>query len=162
MSLAVVQNARSPRDCGGRRPYVDDRGAFFGDGTPLLEHDKAGDWRPRRRQELAWLLNRGYGLSLDMEWRMARLGSVAAALNRGDVALAAVALTLAELPPVPNMERARRMAEADAALRRRRSPAARGRATFGAAMVGETVSEWGRPLPAHLPACAPRHEATAA
>lgn len=58
----------------------------------------------------------GFGFHVDMEWRMARLGYVAQAMNKGDLSLAAISLVHAQLPPLPDPGSACRMAMADGLL----------------------------------------------
>lgn len=84
-----------------RYPRVSAAGAFIGDDLALLERDPSGRWRPRQQHTLEKMLGRGYGVPVDLGWRMDRLGSVARALNKGDLSLAAIALVHAELPPLP-------------------------------------------------------------
>jgi len=97
----------------GRHAYLDESGAFIGTGVPLLEKGAAGDWRPRRRIALERLFCIGYAQPVDLEWRMTKLGAVARALNAGDRSLAAIALVQLNLPPLPDLDAAARMAEAD-------------------------------------------------
>lgn len=70
----------------GLHPFLNDAGAFLADGTPLLERDGAGTWRPRSLGGLAD--------------RRDSLATIAKALNRGDRSLAAIALVQAEFPPL--------------------------------------------------------------
>ena len=78
-----------------------------------MEKDADGRWRPRQRQLLEFLLTKGYGGDVDLESRMGGLRSVAAAMNKGDIGLARIALVLAQFPPLPDAEGGREMAEAD-------------------------------------------------
>ncbi len=100
----------------GHHAYVNRMGAFLGPGVPLLGRDSFGRWQPRPRPVLEKLLGAGYGVSVDLGWRMDRLASVARALNKGDLGLASIALVHAELPAVPDSEAARRVAEYDGRL----------------------------------------------
>ncbi len=54
----------------GRHAYLNENGVFIGRGTPLLEKDADGRWRPRQRQLLESLLTKGYGGEVDLESRM--------------------------------------------------------------------------------------------
>lgn len=100
----------------GSHPYVNEGGAFLGRGVPLLEQDGIGRWRARPRSMLEKLLRVGYGVPVDLGWRATQLGYVAQALNKGDLCLARISLVRAELPPLPNGDRARAMAKADGLL----------------------------------------------
>ena len=103
-------------DGDGRWPYLNDDGAFLGDGVALLERDAQGLWRPRPRETLQRLLDIGYGDGIDADRRIAALASVARALNAKATARAAMTLVHAGLPPLDDPARARKMAEADALL----------------------------------------------
>ncbi len=100
----------------GFHPYLNGDGAFLGDATPLLEKDTRGRWRPRSQRILESALSRGYGVPVDLGWRMNSLASVARALNKNDRCLAAIALVHAELPGLPNAAAAGRMASAEGRL----------------------------------------------
>jgi hypothetical protein len=114
MALSFVNEFKLARPKGdGFHPYLNVSGAFLGTGTPLLERDSHGRWRPRRRATLEHVLAKGYGVPVDLEWRMDSLATVARALNRGDRCLAAIALVHAELPALPDAGAAKRMAKAD-------------------------------------------------
>lgn len=97
----------------GRGAYLDDSGACFGIGVPLLEHDDYGRWRARPRQVLERLFAIGLGAPIDLSWRMIKLAGVARALNAGDRSLAAITLVQAELPTLTSDVLTRRMALAD-------------------------------------------------
>ena len=114
MSLPFVREFRlgGPRG-DGRHAYVNQDGAFLGLRVPLLEKDELGRWRARHQPALEKLLGVGYGVPVDLGWRMARFENVARALNKGDLSLAAIALVHAELPPLPDADRARWMAQSD-------------------------------------------------
>lgn len=100
----------------GRHPYLNGDGAFLGEGTPLLEKDQSGRWRPRPQSVLEKLLTTGYGIPVNLDWRMHKLACVAHALNRGDRSLAAITLVHTELPVLPEGS-PRRMAKADGLLK---------------------------------------------
>lgn len=100
----------------GRRPYLNSEGAFIGLGTPILERDAAGRWRPRDTSELGWLLKSGYGNTVDKSRIERGLGQVARALNKGDLSLASIALVHCELPSLRSLEDAKRMAKTDGLL----------------------------------------------
>jgi hypothetical protein len=113
MSMPAVREFKIAGPKGdGRHAYLNENGVFIGRGTPLLEKDADGRWRPRQRQLLESLLTKGYGGEVDLESRMSGLRSVAAALNKGDIGLARIALVLAQFPPLPNAEGGCEMAEA--------------------------------------------------
>ena len=97
----------------GRHAYLDISGAYIGAAVPLLEKDAAGRWQPRSRAIFERLFRIGYQRPLDLEWRMTKLAAVARALNAGDRSMAAIALVHAQLPPLPDLDAAARMAEAD-------------------------------------------------
>lgn len=97
----------------GLRAYLDNSGAFFGADVPLLEKDAAGRWRPRPRRTLERLFEIGYGEPFDLYSRMAKLASVASALNANDRSMALSALTQMSLPALADATAARRMAGAD-------------------------------------------------
>lgn len=99
----------------GRHPYVNPTGAFLGQGVPLLEKDALGRWRPRRQSTLEKLMGIGYGAEgpLALGWRVAQLGCVAQALNKGDLCLASISLVHMALPPLPSGAHACAMAKAD-------------------------------------------------
>jgi len=114
LALPFIREFRlAGRDGDGVHAYLDDQGAFLGRGTPLLEKDASGRWRPRLQATLEWVLTKGYGVPVDLEWRMNGLAAVARALNKGDRSLAAIALVHAELPALPDERAAGRMAKAD-------------------------------------------------
>lgn len=94
----------------GVHPYLNERGAFLGDGTPLLEKDSIGCWRARARPNLEKSVSRSYGVPANLEWRMGRFEAVARALNKGNRSLAAIILVHAELPPLPQRIGAHRAA----------------------------------------------------
>jgi len=97
----------------GLHPYLNERGAYLGRGTPLLERDASGHWHPVARDRLERILSTGYGVRIDLGGRMGSLAAVARALNKGDRSLAAIALVQAEFPPLPNQRAAFRMARVD-------------------------------------------------
>lgn len=99
----------------GRHPYLNEDGAFLGNATPLLAK-KAGSWSPQPRGALEQILTAGYGIPVDLGWRMKNLSCLAHALNRGDRSLAAILLVHMELPALPDGG-ARRMAMADGLAR---------------------------------------------
>ena len=114
MALPFVQEFKlGGREGDGVHPYVNERGAFLGRGTPLLERDAIGRWRPRSRNVLERIVSRGYGTTVDLEWRMECLAVVARALNKSDRSLAAIALVHASFPALPETDSWRRMAIID-------------------------------------------------
>jgi hypothetical protein len=94
----------------GVHPYLNEYGAFLGDGTPLLEKDSLGRWQPRARPLLERSLSKSYRARANLDWRMDSFAAVARALNKGNRSLAAIALVHAELPPLPNAVAATRIA----------------------------------------------------
>jgi len=97
----------------GRHPFLDANGAFIGIGVPLLTQDTNGHWHPRPRVELERLFHIGFGERVELGWRMAKLASVARALNAGDRSMASIALVQMNLPPLPDHAAALLMARAD-------------------------------------------------
>jgi len=68
MALPFVQEFKlGGREGDGVHPYVNERGAFLGRGTPLLERDAIERWRPRSRYVLERIVSRGYGTTVDLE-----------------------------------------------------------------------------------------------
>jgi hypothetical protein len=63
------------------------------------------------------LFSIGHDRSVDLEWRMAKLASVARALNVGDRSMAAIALVQTELTPLPDIASAHRMARANGLIK---------------------------------------------
>ena len=104
-------------DGDGRWPYLNDDGAFLGEGVALVERDAHGLWRTRPREALQRLLDIGYGGGINAGRRIDALDSVARALNAKDKARAAMTLVHAGLPPLTDPERARKMAQANALLK---------------------------------------------
>jgi hypothetical protein len=106
----------------GRHAYCSEQGAFLGRGTPLLERavDGAGRarFRPRDPSALARILRIGYGREVETSFLMSRLGAVASALEKGDLALANILLVHARIDPLPDEDAALRLAKADRSLRR--------------------------------------------
>jgi hypothetical protein len=100
----------------GRNAYLNNDGAFVGRGVPLLERDPLSRWRPRDRAVLERVLAKGYGVPVELGWRMTQLRNVANALNSGDLALASISLVHTKLPPLPSSDHARAMAIADGLL----------------------------------------------
>jgi hypothetical protein len=96
----------------GLHAYLNDEGAFIGFGTPLVEKDHSGAWRPRPLAELDTMLKIGYDDPVPVQRRMGNLAAVARALNKGDRALAAILLVHAEFPPLPDRFAAERMIKA--------------------------------------------------
>ncbi len=118
MSPPLIREFRlAGHSCDGIHPFIDDHGVWHGNGTALLEQDSAGTWRPRPRTDLEQILSEGYGIRVSMERRMSNLLVVAKAMNRGDQALAAIALVHAEFPPLPDEDAAFRMARFDKLLK---------------------------------------------
>jgi hypothetical protein len=71
----------------GVNPYINESGAFLGDGTSLLAKDNEGRWFPRDIQELELQLSK-------------EASALCKALNEGDYALASIELVLMRLPAV--------------------------------------------------------------
>ena len=71
----------------GSHPYVNEGGAFLGRGVPLLEKDGIGRWRARPRSTLEKLFRVGYGVPVDLGWRITQLGYVAQALNKKETSV---------------------------------------------------------------------------
>lgn len=78
----------------------DETGLFLGD-TPLLARDAGQGWRPRPLDELNAASAASYGLPVDFAAKLAGLGVVAAALDRGEIALAKIAALQLRLPDPP-------------------------------------------------------------
>ena len=91
----------------GRHAYVNKDGAFIGRGVPLLELGALGRWKPRGNAMLEHLFVKGYGIPVELGWRIRQLRYVAQALNKGEMALANFSLVRAELPPLPSSSHAR-------------------------------------------------------
>ncbi len=88
----------------GVHPYLNEEGAFLGNGLPLLEKNFRGRWQPRSRSLLERALSTHYGVPVNLDWRMDKLASVADALTKGDLSLAAIALVHTQLPPSPKRD----------------------------------------------------------
>jgi hypothetical protein len=117
MTLPFIREFRLGGSHGdGLHPYVNLDGAFLGRGVPILEEDESGRWRARPRSTLEKLFRVGYGVPVDLGWRITQLGYVAQALNKRDLCLANISLVRMELPPLPNDDHARAMAKADGLL----------------------------------------------
>jgi hypothetical protein len=105
----------------GRHAYCNASGAYLGRATPLLERykDSSGaiHFRPRSELSLARLLGKAYGRVMDTGRLMLSLRTVARALDRGDLALANIALVHAEIEPLPDEDAAERLAKADRLMR---------------------------------------------
>ncbi len=86
----------------GINPYLNEEGAFLGDGTALLTKDKEGRWRPRNRSELELRLAKEIRAPSEVGKRMDRLPSLCKALDKGDFALASIELVLMQLPAISN------------------------------------------------------------
>jgi len=113
---AIREFALAGKSGDGRRPYLNADGAFIGLGTPILERDGTGRWKPRDSTELGWLFKSGYGNAID-KLRIERgLARVASALNNGDLSLASIALVHCEIPPLRGFDDASRLAKTDALL----------------------------------------------
>ena len=95
-------------------PYLNAEGAFHGGGVALLEKNEFGRWRPRPLPALERILSAGYAQPVDMSRRMQSLDAVATALNDNNPSLAAIALVQAQFPPLPDVDAAQRMREAEA------------------------------------------------
>jgi hypothetical protein len=98
-------------------PYLDQSGAFHGAGTPLLRRRRVlsrVEWEPRPQSELEALFSVGYDQpQVDASGWCRSLRVVANALNEGETSLAATALVLSRIPPLPSRRRADAMALAD-------------------------------------------------
>lgn len=77
-------------------------GAFAG-GVPLLQPPSVGSpyWTPRPSAELNNELTARYRLPIDIASKAGALGLIAAALNRGDLAMAAIATVQMQIPDPP-------------------------------------------------------------
>lgn len=78
---------------------VDD-GLFLGN-TPLVERRECG-FVPRAQTELETLLGRGFGFAISLDYVMGGLGTVASALNAGDLCRARIAAVHLRLPDLPD------------------------------------------------------------
>jgi hypothetical protein len=76
--------------------------------APLLCRAASGGWTVRSRDEAEAELTALYGLPIDLSGKAGGLATVAAALNRGDAALAAIAAVLLGFPDRPASPRTRR------------------------------------------------------
>jgi hypothetical protein len=105
----------------GRHAYCNESGAYLGRGTALLERFRDGSgalrFRPRPETTLARMLSKAYGRVIHTRRLMTSLRSVAIALDRGDLALANIALVHGEIAPLPDEAAATRLAKADRLLR---------------------------------------------
>ncbi len=105
----------------GRHAYCNETGAYLGRGTALLERvaDRYGraHFVPRPQATFERLLLGGYGRKIDGARFAASLGAVARVLDRGDLALASIALVQAEIDPLPDEAAAERLVKADRAAR---------------------------------------------
>jgi hypothetical protein len=101
----------------GRHPYCNEHGAYLGRGTALLarvrDASSVAHFVPRSEAALTRLLSKAYGRAVDAGRLMPSLGTVARALDRGDMALANIALVQAEIDPLPDEAAAERLAKAD-------------------------------------------------
>jgi hypothetical protein len=74
--------------------------------TPLLERSEDGSqWRPRAIGDLSRELSKCYGLPVDMTSKVGGLTAVSAALNRGDIAYAQIAVLHLRMPDTPTLEK---------------------------------------------------------
>jgi hypothetical protein len=82
----------------------DAQGVFVG-GVPLLQAPTAGDslWRVRPVAELNNELTARYRIPIDIASKAGGLALIAAALNRGDLAMAAIAAVQMQLPDPPSL-----------------------------------------------------------
>jgi hypothetical protein len=71
--------------------------------TPLLRRAASGSWAPRPRDEVEAELTALYGLPIDLSAKAGGLATVAAALQRGDAPLAAIAAVLLGFPDPPGL-----------------------------------------------------------
>ena len=71
--------------------------------APLLRRAGSGGWAVRPRDEAESELSELYGLPIDLSGRAGGLATVAAALERGDAALAAIAAVLLGVPDPPGL-----------------------------------------------------------
>lgn len=98
------------------------QGVFIGR-VPLLEKVD-GRWMPRRAAELSDDLTACYRLPVDVTAKSNALSLIAAALNRGDLAMAAIAAVQMQLPDPPGLATGRE--SPDAVVRRARELAVSG------------------------------------
>lgn len=98
------------------------QGVFIGH-VPLLEKVD-GRWMPRRAAELSDDLKACYRLPVDVTAKSNALSLIAAALNRGDLAMAAIAAVQMQLPDPPGLATGRE--SPDAVVRRARELAVSG------------------------------------
>ena len=71
--------------------------------APLLRRAASGGWEVRPRDEAEAELTALYGLPIDLSGKQGGLATVAAALERGDAALAAIAAVLLGFPDPPGL-----------------------------------------------------------
>jgi hypothetical protein len=83
----------------------DAQGIFVG-GVPLLQAPSEGNryWRVRPVAELNKELTARYRLPIDLASKVGGLALIAAALNRGDLAMAAIAAVQMQFPEPPPLE----------------------------------------------------------
>jgi hypothetical protein len=86
-------------DSGG--PYIGPEGAYIGPRIPLFKSAQQGGWIPRPIDELRSILSFAYGTGFSVDGRIAALRASAAALSRGEVAIAKIAMLRARLPAIP-------------------------------------------------------------
>ncbi len=105
----------------GRHAYLNEGGAYLGPGVSLLScvaDSRDGKFfAPRAEAVLGRILSAAYGKPVDCRALTYCLKRIAAALNRGDRALAAILLVQAQIEPLPDAAAARRLAKADRDLR---------------------------------------------
>jgi hypothetical protein len=85
------------------RISCDSQGAFVGD-VALLKHAQRGDgtvWTARPAAELNAVLTACYRLPIDVSAKVGALALIASALNRGDLAMAAIATVQMQFPDPP-------------------------------------------------------------
>jgi hypothetical protein len=100
----------------GLHPYLSEHGAFLG-GTPLVMKDGRGDFVPLPQRDLEIVLSAGFGIAVDLDVCMHALAALAKALSSGDYAPAAILLTQAQFPALPDRGAAQRMQKAAAMLK---------------------------------------------
>jgi hypothetical protein len=114
--MAFITEVTLKKD--GLHAYLDENGAFIGNGTPLLDFcadSPAGNpWSSRPKHILQRLLSVAYGGSVNVDAAHRSLERVAKALNGGDISLASIALVHANFPPLANISRAEKMSREDA------------------------------------------------
>ncbi|MGH6847911.1 MAG: hypothetical protein ACREC0_10885 [Methylocella sp.] len=74
-SIREFRLASSGED--GLHPYLNERGAFVGNGAALLTKDDSGDFVPLPQRDLEIVLSAGFGVAVGLSSRMRGLATLA-------------------------------------------------------------------------------------